>query len=156
MDNAEYPYFVVYNLEDYPIISNAKLPVSVKCFPQGNSILLRFRHKTRFNCFFDASFHFRVKERNIGRLDLWMISQIEGHSYQTSVCFKDFPFVKVLSLLDANVARAISSSISIASFTRSRTLSDRETPSRDANRSIVLYSGLSNTTLILGFFTGIF
>src|SRR4030042_4349167 len=84
-----------------------------------------------------------------------MISQLKGQLYQTSSCLSDFFLLKVFSLISGSLERAISSSISSASFTRSRTFNDREIPSLAASRSTLLYNGRSRTTLILGFFVGI-
>jgi len=65
MNDPENPYFVSGYFEDHPIIPDAKLPITMECFPQGRTIELRLRSKSRFNGFLDALFYFRIKQRNI-------------------------------------------------------------------------------------------
>src|SRR4030042_948413 len=102
-----------------------------------------------------TSFRRFIEFGNVDISNVWMISQLKGQLYQTSSCLSDFFLLKVFSLISPSLARPISSSISSASFTRSRTFKDKETPSRSARRSTLLYKDFSRTTLILGFFVGI-
>ena len=47
--DAEYPNFILDDLKDHPIITDAKLPVSLQRLSQGLSVLMRSYSKTALN-----------------------------------------------------------------------------------------------------------
>lgn len=137
VNDTKYPNLLTHNFEDDPIIPNPQLPITSERFSQGFAIEMRCYLQPAFNGILYAGSELRIKKGNINGFDIRMVSEFKWHCYQTSWCFNAFVLTNVRSLFSANTESALSSSISSASFTRSRTFNERETPSLLASCSMV-------------------